>query len=107
MKPDVTITEQILNTVPQRPDCTMEESVAELPETAWSQVFLEVDRLRRLGLIARGVGSDAIRLRAPRPCQVRSFSAYAGLHPAIDRRFSYECFKRQDDLSGVHRQVGR
>lgn len=66
MKPEVTITEQILNTVQQRPDCTLEELVAELPETAWSQIFLEVDqlsRLWRLRLASRGTGCYTVRLR--------------------------------------------
>ena len=68
MKPDVTIAEQILNAVQQTPDCTLEQLVAELHETPWSEIFLEVDHLSRLGrlrLASRGAGNYTVRLRVP------------------------------------------
>jgi hypothetical protein len=44
-----TIGDRILEIVRARPDCTLEEVTRQLPELYWSDVFLEVDRLRRTG----------------------------------------------------------
>lgn len=66
MKPDVTIAEQILDAVRQTPDCTLQQLVAELYGTPWSQIFLEVEHLSRLGrleLASRGTGCYTVRLR--------------------------------------------
>jgi hypothetical protein len=44
-----TIGDRILEIVRADPDCTLEEVTRQLPELYWSDVFLEVDRLRRSG----------------------------------------------------------
>jgi hypothetical protein len=44
-----TIGDQILEVVRANPDCTLEEVTRQLPELYWSEVFLEVERLSRLG----------------------------------------------------------
>ncbi len=44
-----TIGDQILEVVRANPDCTLEEVTRELQELYWSEVFLEVERLSRLG----------------------------------------------------------
>ncbi len=49
MLQQVTIADQILDVVRVHPDCTLEELMQQLPELCWSEVFLAVDRLRRLG----------------------------------------------------------
>ena len=49
MRPQATIGERILELVRANPDCTMEEVMQQLPELSWSDVFLEVERLVRVG----------------------------------------------------------
>ena len=44
-----TIGDRILEVVKAHPDCTLEEVTKQLPELHWSEVFVEVDRLSRLG----------------------------------------------------------
>jgi hypothetical protein len=44
-----TIGDQILEVVRAHPDCMLEEVTQQLPELHWSEVFIEVDRLSRLG----------------------------------------------------------
>ena len=41
--------DRILEIVRADPDCTLEEVTRQLPELYWSDVFLEVERLRRSG----------------------------------------------------------
>ena len=41
--------DRILEIVRADPDCTLEEVTRRLPELYWSDVFLEVERLRRSG----------------------------------------------------------
>ena len=49
MRPQATIGERILELVSANPDCTMDEVMQQLPELSWSDVFLEVERLARVG----------------------------------------------------------
>lgn len=49
MRPRAPIGERILELVRANPDCTMEEVMQQLPELSWSDVFLEVERLVRVG----------------------------------------------------------
>jgi len=44
-----TIGDRILEIVTANSDCTLEEVTRRLPELYWSDVFLEVERLRRSG----------------------------------------------------------
>jgi len=44
-----TIEDRILDTVRANPGCTLEEITRQFPDLHWSDVFIEVDRLRRLG----------------------------------------------------------
>ena len=41
--------DRILEIVRADPDCTLEEVTRQLPELYWSDVFLEVEHLRRSG----------------------------------------------------------
>ena len=49
MLQQVTIGDQILEMVRANPDCTLEEVTQQLPELHWSDVFVEVEHLSRLG----------------------------------------------------------
>ena len=71
MSHQVTLADQILQTVRCTPECTLEEFLEDLvqrnPDLSWAQIFLEIDRLSRSGqlrLTARGVGSYTIKLGA-------------------------------------------
>ncbi|MGA6827081.1 hypothetical protein ACO9S2_05620 [Nitrospira sp. NS4] len=44
-----TVAEEILNMVKAHPGCTLDELTERLPRWNWSEVFIEVDRLSRLG----------------------------------------------------------
>ena len=44
-----TIEDRILDMVRANPGCTIEEVTQQFPDLHWSAVFIEVDRLRRLG----------------------------------------------------------
>ena len=53
------VTDQILEFVKAHPNCTLDEVTLRLQEWNWSDVFIEVDRLNRLGrlrLIRSGTG---------------------------------------------------
>ena len=43
------VTDQILEFVKAHPHCTLDEVTLRLQEWNWSEVFIEVDRLNRLG----------------------------------------------------------
>ena len=45
------VANQILEVMKARPECTLEELTQRLQELHWSDVFLEVDRLRRSGQV--------------------------------------------------------
>jgi hypothetical protein len=47
-----TIGDQILEVVRTNPECTLDEVTQQLQQWCWSDVFLEVDRLSRLGHLA-------------------------------------------------------
>jgi hypothetical protein len=49
MSQPVAIADRIIHTVRGIPDCSLEELVNRLSDLSWSEVFLEVDRLRRSG----------------------------------------------------------
>ncbi|MBU6435383.1 MAG: hypothetical protein KGS09_19565 [Nitrospirae bacterium] len=49
MLQQATIGGRILEVVRANPDCTLEEVTQQLPDLYWSDVFLEVEILRRLG----------------------------------------------------------
>ncbi len=57
---------QIIGVVKSTPDCTLEELTRQLPEIHWSEVFFEVERLRRWGqlvIIQNGSGTTtALRI---------------------------------------------
>jgi hypothetical protein len=54
-----TIGDQILDVVRANPDCTLEEVTHQLPELYWSDVFLEVERLGRVGQL-RGIHNSLV-----------------------------------------------
>lgn len=59
------LTEQIVAVARQVPDCTIEDVQAALPGCTWNQLFLEIDRMSRTGLLRlskEGGGSYRIRL---------------------------------------------
>lgn len=43
------ISDRVLGVVRANPDCSLDEVVQQLPDLPWSDVFMEVDRLNRLG----------------------------------------------------------
>ena len=43
------VASQILEVVTARPGCGLDELTSLLPDHSWSEVFVEVDRLSRLG----------------------------------------------------------
>jgi hypothetical protein len=49
MRSPAPISDRVLEVVRTNPDCTLDEVVQQLPDVHWSDVFLEVDRLNRLG----------------------------------------------------------
>jgi len=49
MLSQATISDRILEVVRANPDCTLDEVAQQLPDLPWSDVFIEVDRLNRLG----------------------------------------------------------
>jgi len=42
---------RLLEIVERSPGCDLEEVVAECPDLTWNQVFLELDRMSRAGLV--------------------------------------------------------
>ena len=49
MRSELPIGDRILEVVRTHPDCSLDEVVQELPDVLWSDVFMAVDRLNRLG----------------------------------------------------------
>ena len=49
MLSEVAIGDRILEVVRANPDCSLDEIVQQLPDLLWSDVFMAVDRLNRLG----------------------------------------------------------
>lgn len=49
MQPELPISDRILEVVRTNPDCSLDEVVQQLPDVLWSDVFMAVDRLNRLG----------------------------------------------------------
>ena len=49
MRSELPIGDRILEVVRTNPDCSLDEVVQQLPDLLWSDVFMEVDRLNRLG----------------------------------------------------------
>ena len=43
------ITDRVLEVVRTNPHCSLDEVVQQLPDLQWSDVFMEVNRLNRLG----------------------------------------------------------
>ena len=62
-----TIGDRILEIVRANPDCTLEEVTRQLPELYWSDLFLEVERLRRSGQLQMTQSSSGLTttLRLP------------------------------------------
>ena len=49
MLSELPIGDRILEVVRTNPHCSLDDVVQQLPDILWSDVFLEVDRLNRLG----------------------------------------------------------
>ena len=49
MQEEGAIADQILEVVRAHPDCTLDEVTEWMQEAKWAEVFVEVDRLSRLG----------------------------------------------------------
>lgn len=49
MLSELAIGDRILEVVRTNPDCSLDEVVQQLPDLLWSDVFMAVDRLNRLG----------------------------------------------------------
>jgi hypothetical protein len=64
-----TITDRILNVVRRAPGCQLDELEHSLPGFSWNQIFLEVDRLSRMGqvrVMPMGNGTYSVRLSLKR-----------------------------------------
>jgi hypothetical protein len=51
MKHDQTIADRIIEVVSRFPGCLLEELTLACPSLTWNQVFIEVDRLSREGML--------------------------------------------------------
>jgi hypothetical protein len=51
MKHNQTIADRIIEVVSQCPGCLLEELILACPSLTWNQVFIEVDRLSRDGML--------------------------------------------------------
>ncbi len=62
------ITERVLTFLQGSPECDFEALVTRYPEFSWNELYLEVFRLSRRGLvtITRGVGTCTIKYVAAR-----------------------------------------
>ena len=49
MQTEIPIADRILAVVKTNPDCSLDDVVQQLPDLLWSDVFMAVDRLNRLG----------------------------------------------------------
>ena len=49
MQGQVSMSDRILEVVKAHPGCSLEEVAQAVPNVCWSDVFLEVDRLSRIG----------------------------------------------------------
>ncbi len=63
MLSELPIGDRILEVVRTNPDCSLDEVVQQLPDLLWSDVFMEVDRLNRLGRL-RLTQDISLELRA-------------------------------------------
>ena len=64
-----TITDRILKVVRRAPGCQLDELEHSLPGLSWNQIFLEVDRLSRMGqvrVMPMGNGTYTVRLSLKR-----------------------------------------
>ena len=71
-----TVADRILKTVRRFPGCELDDLELRLPGLTWNQIFLEIDRMSRIGqvrLTAEGLGVYTVRLptkeRLSRPKQ--------------------------------------
>jgi hypothetical protein len=67
MKHDQIIAGRIIEVVSQCPGCLLEELILACPSLTWNQVFIEVDRLSRDGMLIlerKDPGIDIIHLPA-------------------------------------------
>jgi hypothetical protein len=67
MRHDQTVADRIIEVVPQSPYCVLEELTLACPSLTWNQVFMEVDRLSRDGMLIlerKDPGIDIIHLPA-------------------------------------------
>lgn len=60
-----TVADRILKAVRRAPGCELDDLELRLPGLTWNQIFLEVDRMSRTGLVrltAKGLGVYTLRL---------------------------------------------
>ncbi|MCC6967847.1 MAG: hypothetical protein IT391_16360 [Nitrospira sp.] len=76
MAQSATLADLIVETITHRPGCSLDEVVAVCPTLTWNQIFLEVDRLSRAGLLRlmlTGPGRYVVELPTDRlSCAQRS-----------------------------------
>ena len=63
MTQQTSITERVLTFLQGSPECDFEALVTRYPEFSWNELYLEVSRLSRRGLVTttRGVGTFTLR----------------------------------------------
>jgi hypothetical protein len=61
------IGDRILEVVRTNPECSLDDVVQQLPDILWSDVFIEVDRLNRLGhlRLIQDISLRATNIRLP------------------------------------------
>lgn len=66
MDPQTPVTDRILGTIKRTHGCDLDTLAERLPEFTWNQVFLEIDRLSRLGEVLVTFGTEGrFMLRLP------------------------------------------
>jgi hypothetical protein len=69
MSPEETVADRILKVVKSAPGCQLDELENNLPGLTWNQIFLEVDRLSRMGqvrVMPIGNGMYTVKLSSKR-----------------------------------------
>ena len=61
------IGDRVLEVVRTHPHCSLDEVVQQLPDVHWSDVFIEVDRLNRLGRLrlVQNISLEATSMYVP------------------------------------------
>lgn len=101
MEPDHVRTESILDVLAQKGQCELDELVLLCPRFGWHQIFLEVDRLSREGLVrlvAKGCGIYVVGLASS--VETMSGDRTSFLIRGEERRFSKDHIESGVPIAG-------